>query len=168
MNERVTGVLIGTVKAIDDPMGEGMVRVEYSWMGGANVTRPAPIATLMAGGNRGLWFMPEVGDEVLVAFDRGDINQPYIIGFLWNGKQKPPTNNPKLRKMRSLNGHEIEFMDSTPSQGDEGYLRITDAHGNEIKMTNTQISIRSRGTVRIDAPHIFINGRRVLISPGNI
>jgi uncharacterized protein involved in type VI secretion and phage assembly len=168
MNERVTGILIGTVKAIDDPMGEGTVRVEYGWMGGNNVQRPAPIATLMAGADRGMWFMPEVGDEVVVAFDRGDINQPYIIGFLWNGQQKPPTKDPKLRKIRTLNGHQIEFMDATPEKGDEGYLSIKDAHGNEIKMSNAEVSIRSKGTLRIDAPHVFINGRRVLITPGNI
>lgn len=168
MSDRVTGILIGTVKSIDDPMGEGTVRVEYSWMGGSNLQRPAPIATLMAGGGRGLWFMPEVGDEVVVAFDRGDINQPYIIGFLWNGQQKPPTKDPKLRKMRSVNGHQIEFMDSPPAQGDQGYLSVKDAHGNEIKLSNAEISIHSKGTVRIDAPHVFINGRRVLITPGNI
>jgi uncharacterized protein involved in type VI secretion and phage assembly len=168
MNERITGVLIGTVKSIDDPMGEGTVRVEYTWMGGSNVQRPAPIATLMAGNDRGTWFMPEVGDEVVVAFDRGDINQPYIIGFLWNGQQKPPTKDPSLRKIKTLNGHEIEFMDSPPADGDKGYLRIKDGHGNEIKMSNAEISIRGTAVVRIDAPHVFINGRRVLISPGSI
>jgi uncharacterized protein involved in type VI secretion and phage assembly len=168
MSDKVTGVLIGKVKDIDDPHGEGTVRVEYSWMGGSNVQRPAPIVTLMAGNNRGSWFMPEVGDEVVVAFDRGDINQPYILGFLWNGEQKPPSTNPKLRKFRSLNGHQIEFMDSPPARGDQGYLSIKDAHGNEIRMKNGEVSISSTGTVRIDAKHVFINGRRVLISPGNI
>ena len=78
------------VKDVDDPNGEGRIRVDFPWMGGNNQSYWAPVATLMSGSGRGSWFMPEVGDEVLVAFDHEDVNHPYILGFLWNGKDKPP------------------------------------------------------------------------------
>jgi len=47
----------------------------------------------MAGKDRGIFFLPEVDDEVLVAFENGDINQPYVIGSLWNGVDVPPETN---------------------------------------------------------------------------
>lgn len=173
MTGKVNGVLVGTVQAVDNAQS-GAVRVQFAWLGGQSITRPAPIATLMAGTNRGLWFMPEVGDEVLVAFQNGNVDEPFIVGFLWNGQHTPPTPaDPKIRKIRSYNGHEIEMFDpgsqgGTVTGGDQGYLRISDAHGNKIEMRNTELSIFSPGTVRIDAAHIFINRRRVLLSSGSI
>ena len=63
----------------------------------------ARIATLMAGKERGTYFIPEVGDEVLVAFEHGDIHYPYIIGSLWNGKEKPfETNSDGKNNLRVI------------------------------------------------------------------
>ncbi len=47
------------------------------------------MATLFAGKDRGSWFMPDVGDEVLVSFEHGDPSRPYVLGGLWNGTDSP-------------------------------------------------------------------------------
>src|SRR4051812_19596702 len=106
--------------------------------------------------------MPEVDDDVLVAFERGDVEQPFIIGFLWNGEQTPPRKNHKLRVLRSVNGHTIEFYDPDVQNGEAGYLRLVDAYGNEVVLENGQISITGVWSVNIDAPNVIIKGRPVL------
>jgi uncharacterized protein involved in type VI secretion and phage assembly len=166
---KVNGVMPATVTDVHDPDGLGRVRVSYSWVEeGQTDAFWAPVATLMSGGGRGSWIMPEVGDEVLVAFEHGDINHPYVIGFLWNGKDKPPATDPQRRLLHSVNGHEIELYDPGVKDGDKGYIRISDAHGNLIELSNAEIVIRSVGTISIEGAHVFINRRRVMPTAGNI
>jgi uncharacterized protein involved in type VI secretion and phage assembly len=161
-------VVTGTVKEVNDPEGLGRVKVEFPWMEGETTTYDAPIATMMAGKGRGTWFMPEVGDEVLVGFYQGDVNSPYILGFHWSQNNPPPTTDPQRRLIHSKNGHEIELYDPDPKSGDMGYIRLKDAHGNLIELSNAMIRIQSVGTIQIDGLHIFINGRRVTAAPGTI
>ena len=86
----INGVVIGIVTNV----GEGKVKIKFPWLHEKDEDEKesnwARIATAMAGNDKGTFFMPEVGDEVLVAFEQGDFNSPYVIGFLWNGKDKPP------------------------------------------------------------------------------
>lgn len=164
------GVMVGTVKAVGDPAYPGCVKVEFSWMGGKNESYWAPVAAPMAGGGRGAHFMPEVSDEVLVAFDRGDINHPYVIGYSWNGKDAPPSTSPRERMIRSVNGHAIRFLDTTPVDGDKGAVIIQDANGNAITMANGMITIHSSGVLVLDASTIAFKtpgGMRVIQSGGN-
>jgi uncharacterized protein involved in type VI secretion and phage assembly len=163
------GVVIGLVKSLEDPENLGRIQVTFPWLSGDNESRWARVATLMAGGDRGSWFMPEIDDEALVAFDHGDIQSPYIIGFLWNGPDRPPSEQPRERMLRSLNGHTIRFLDSTPDAGDRGALIIEDAHGNRIILSNSKITIRSTAVLELNAPVITLQGpgyRRV-VSPNN-
>ncbi len=83
-NSRINGVVIGIVTNNNDPQGMGRVRVRFPWRGDDDESYWARVATMMAGKDRGTFFLPEVDDEVLVAFDHGDINHPYVIGALWN------------------------------------------------------------------------------------
>jgi uncharacterized protein involved in type VI secretion and phage assembly len=73
----------------------------------------------MAGPDRGSYFLPEVEDEVLVAFDHGEIHHPYVVGALWNGQDRPPETNSdgenNIRTIRSRSGHQI-ILDDTQSQ----------------------------------------------------
>lgn len=112
---RVYGVAAGIVTNNHDPDGLGRVKIKFPWLSDDNETDWVRIATLMAGGGRGSFFLPEVGDEVLVAFEHGDINHPYVIGALWNGKDKPPETNSdgknNIRKIKSRSGHEIILND---------------------------------------------------------
>ena len=110
---RIPGVVIGVVTDVDDREKRGRVKVEFPWLADRNQSPWARVATFMSGKERGSWFMPEVRDEVLVAFDQGDIDHPYIVGFLWNGVDKPPSQDitPKVRRLRTVSGHTIEFDD---------------------------------------------------------
>lgn len=159
---RTYGVVTAHVTDLDDKAGQGRVKIRYDWLGDEGAGYWAPVSTLMAGGGRGSWFMPEIGDEVLCAFAQGDIEHPYVIGFLWNGEDRPPETDPQRRVIRSRNGHEISLYDPDPAQGDTGYVEIRDAHGNFITMSNGRVQIRSVAMLSIDAPSVTINGRVVL------
>lgn len=114
---RVDGVAIGLVTNNKDNQGLGRVKVKYPWREGEPESHWARIAVSAAGKERGTFWLPEVGDEVLLAFDKGDIEYPFVIGALWNGKDKPPEinadgkNNTKLIHSRS--GHRITLFDKT-------------------------------------------------------
>jgi uncharacterized protein involved in type VI secretion and phage assembly len=116
----------------------------------------------MAGAGRGLWFMPEIDDQVLVAFQHGKFEHPVVVGFMWNGVDRPPSDEPRERMICSKNGHTVRFLDSTPAAGDRGGIVVSDAHGNSIALSNGQISIEAVAVVQINAPSILINGRPVL------
>lgn len=156
------GVVIGIVKDLNDPEGEGRILVEYPWAGEGRKSEWAAVASALAGGDRGAFFAPEPDDEALVAFLQGDFNCPFIVGFLWNGQDRPPTSDPRLRMIRSLNGHEIALHDPDVAQGDQGHCRITSAAMDEVRLENTGITITSRAAINIRAPNVVINGRPVL------
>jgi uncharacterized protein involved in type VI secretion and phage assembly len=168
--------IYGIVTAkVQDRNSLGQVKVQYPWLPGDDTGYWAPIATMMAGTSRGSWFMPEIGDDVLVAFEQGDFDHPYVIGFLWNGQNKPPGLDPSVdadpqrRLIRSVNGHMIEIYDpDVGSDGEAGYIRLRDTYGNEIVMQNSAITITGKGSITIDAPDIRINGRWVAAVPSNI
>ena len=114
---RIPGVVIGIVKSVDDPEGLGRVQLTFPWMSeGEPESNWARIAAPMAGPERGLQFMPEVDDEVLVAFEQGEMRLPYILGYLWNGQDKPPRDDPKLRTVQTVSGHVLEFDDTDGSE----------------------------------------------------
>ena len=100
-----------------DPANSGRVKVRLPQVlvaGESGHEAWARIATLMAGANRGTWFIPDVGDEVVVAFEHGALNRPYVLGGLWNSANPPPetmdvNNNKKL--LRSRNGVRITLDD---------------------------------------------------------
>lgn len=121
-DSRISGVVIGIVTNNNDTDGMGRVRVRFPWRGDDDESYWARVATLMAGNDRGAFFLPEVDDEVLVAFDHGDINHPYVVGALWNGVDTPPETNSdgknNVRKIKSRSGHEI-ILDDNHEQGAE-------------------------------------------------
>ena len=88
-------IVVGIVTDNNDPDNLARVKVKYPWLTEEHQSFWARIATPMAGPQRGMVFMPEVDDEVLVAFEHGDIRRPYVIGCLWNGNDKPPKTHVK-------------------------------------------------------------------------
>jgi uncharacterized protein involved in type VI secretion and phage assembly len=114
---KMTGVVIGLVTNNKDPENLGRVRVRFPWFSDDDESQWARVATLMGGKDRGTLFLPEVDDEVLVAFEQGDLRRPYIIGALWNGVDTPPkefVNDGKnnLRLIKSRSGHLIKLDDT--------------------------------------------------------
>ena len=93
--QRMSGVVVGVVTNTQDPAGLGRVKVKFPWLSDSEESFWARVATPMAGKGRGFYFLPEVEDEVLLAFEHGDARFPYVLGALWNGQDKPPENNDK-------------------------------------------------------------------------
>jgi uncharacterized protein involved in type VI secretion and phage assembly len=140
------GVVVGIVKSLDDPDGQGRVQVEFPWLSDNQKSAWAPIATLMAGKQRGMMFMPELDDELLVAFEHGDFEHPFIIGFLWNGVDEPPHQgiNHKVRRLKTVSGHTVDFDDNTGQEK----ITIKTAGGHEIEMKDAptgHIAVKTKG-----------------------
>ena len=83
-------VVVGRVVNNKDTEGLGRVKVKFEWLSDLNESAWARIAAPTAGKDRGIYFLPEIDDEVLVAFAHGDVRFPYVIGSLWNGVDVPP------------------------------------------------------------------------------
>lgn len=129
---KIKGVGVGVVTNNKDPQGMGRVKVRFPWRENQDESHWARIATLMAGKDRGSFFLPEVGDEVLVAFEREDIRHPYVIGGLWNGQDKPPETNSdgknNIRKIKSRSGHEIIFNDDQEAKKEKVEIHTKAGH----------------------------------------
>lgn len=161
MSEQLTGVAIARVTNNQDTSGQGRIEVMFPWLGEDSPRRWCSVASVAAGGDRGLFFMPEVDDEVLVAADQGDFDHVYVIGYPWNPVQPAPSANPNERMIRSREGHTIRFVDADGDGGNHGALLISDPHGNAITMTNAVMAIRCVGHLSITATTLTIMGRPV-------
>lgn len=160
------GVFPAVVTNNNDPKGMSRVKLKFPWIDTALETDWARVASVGAGNDRGLFWLPEVNDEVLVAFEHGDFRHPYVIGGLWNGKDKPPENTAsavkngkvEIRTFKSREGHIIRLVDDSSGQ----HIEITDAKGkHNIKLDTTankltittegNLEVKSQGTTNIEA-----------------
>jgi uncharacterized protein involved in type VI secretion and phage assembly len=142
-SHRYYGVVVGIVTDNQDPNNMARVRVKFPWLSDDNESWWARMAVPMAGPGRGSYFLPEVDDEVLVAFEHGDVRSPYVVGALWNGKDAPPTNNSdgqnNLRLIHSRSGHLVRLDDTN---GDEKIEVIDKSGGNKITIKSSDNSMR--------------------------
>lgn len=140
IDPRVQGVMIGIVTNNKDPENQGRVKLKLPLRESEDETEWAPIATLMAGKDRGTLFIPEVGDEVLVAFLLGEIHAPYVIGALWNKTDTALKGDEKnnIRKIKSRSGHELIFDDK---DGDEKII-VKTKKGHKIEITDKNDTIK--------------------------
>jgi uncharacterized protein involved in type VI secretion and phage assembly len=185
---RLYGVYPALVTDIADPDQQGRVKVRLPWSpdddGGYDVW--ARLALLMAGHNRGTWFIPDVGDEVLVTFEAGDPRHPYVIGALWNGQDNPPErmdgggqNN--LKVIRSRNGVKVTLDDSsgqekmvleTPGgqritlKDGPGAVEIVDSNGNSVKLETSGITVNASAKVTINASTVAVSAGMVTVDAG--
>jgi uncharacterized protein involved in type VI secretion and phage assembly len=151
---KIHGVVVGVVTNNQDPDKLGRVKVCFPWLSTDNESEWARIATLMAGNDRGSVFLPEVGDEVLVACEHGDIRFPYVLGALWNGADLPPYDNAdganNLRLLKSRSGHVIRLDDTSGS----AKIEIIDSSGHNRIVINTadnMITIAANADITIQS-----------------
>lgn len=144
----VQGVAIGVVTNLNDPDNLGRVKVKYPWLGDNIESDWLKIAAPGAGNTRGMYYLPEVNDEVLIAFEHGDVHRPYLIGGLWNNTDKPPKQNSQAtsqgkvnqRIIQSRSGH-IVILDDTQAKEQvqvktkAGHLIILDDASGQEKIT---------------------------------
>ncbi|MBI9044426.1 MAG: hypothetical protein JEZ06_08070 [Anaerolineaceae bacterium] len=140
------GVVVGLVTNNRDPESLNRVKVRYPWLSDTDESHWARVLTPMAGEQRGFYFLPEVDDEVLIAFEHGMIEFPYVIGALWNGVDKPPESNSdgknSKRMIKSRSGHIIRFDDTDGAEK----IELIDSSGN-----NTIIINAAENTITISA-----------------
>jgi phage protein D/phage baseplate assembly protein gpV len=173
-------LVIGIVTDNKDPDGQGRVKVKYPWLSPDHASDWARVVAPGGGDTRGVEFLPEINDEVLVGFEQGDVHHAYVLGGLWNGQDKPPADANKavsggkvqLRVIRSRAGHTITLDDTDGGGG----ITIADKSGNQIMLdtgsnalkVKTQgdvtieaqgnLTLRAQGQVEIDGMGVTING----------
>jgi len=183
------GVYSGVVVDVKDPDGQGRVKVTLPWSERADRPRYetwARLAVPMAGNNRGMWFIPDVDDEVLVTFVAGDPASPIVIGALWNGRDAPPDSmdaagNNDRKVIRSRNGVTVTLDDQdgaerfqvvTPGgqkielRDGPGEVTIEDSNGNSIKLTASSIKIEAAAGVEVTASKFRVSAGMVEIDAG--
>ncbi len=146
-------ICVAIVTDNQDPENMNRVKVKYPAYSDNDSSYWARIATPSAGKERGFQFLPEVEDEVLIAFEQGDINQPYVIGSLWNGKDAPPqpaSDAKDKRMIRSRSGHVIILDDTDGSEK----IIIKDKTGSntvQIDSSSNEMKISMEGETKIIA-----------------
>jgi uncharacterized protein involved in type VI secretion and phage assembly len=117
----LAGAVVGTVTNTNDEHQSGRVKVKFPWLGDSAESHWAPIVSVGAGPGKGLQVIPEVGDQVLVVFELGDVRRPYVLGGVYG----PPTELPEpqhtavlegktnIRVLKTRTGHVLRFDDTT-------------------------------------------------------
>ncbi len=173
--QRDNGIVIGIVMDLDDPEELGRVRVKFPHLDD-QPSDWARVATPMGGKGRGLFFRPEVDDEVLVAHELGDPRRSYIVGALWSKADPPPADDGKKvdnnwRFFRSRSGHVMKFDDTSGSERIEvvgkggDHKVVIDVSGRKIEITcsSGDISISApTGKLSIDANQVEIKAKSTL------
>jgi uncharacterized protein involved in type VI secretion and phage assembly len=180
--QKIYGVALGMVINNIDATGEARVQLQLPWLPGYEPW--ARLAMLMAGMGRGTYFIPQIGDEVLVAFNQGDVREPFVLGTLWNTTDRPPALSPTdaitKRAIRTPLGHELVFDDalqsvtittSTQQTLSMGIKEVQLAAGTLPPPTRASITLDSLGNVTISAmksltlksPQITIDGGLVTV-----
>lgn len=156
--EVVNSVVIGIVTNNKDPEGLGRVKIKYPWRDEEKESDWAWIASLYAGNDRGVVFYPEIDDEVLVAFDQGNIDHPFVIGGLWNRKDKPPETNSdgknNIKMIRSRSGHKIVFSDDHENKKEKIEIRTNGDHSilldDSASQEKIEIKTKAGHTILLD------------------
>ena len=178
-NNGTSNKIEGVVPAIvtqneKDPDGLNRIQVKFPWLpknNGAEVSSAwARVATINGGKDRGIYFMPEIDDEVLVAFEHGDINYPYIVGSLWNGKDTTPiavteaikSGKVNQRVIKSRSGH-IITMDDTDGSEKISIVDKTLKNSIVINSKDNSMTIKAEGDLIFDA-----GGKFTVSSKGDV
>lgn len=167
--DRFYGVLTATVTNNQDPKDWGRVKVKFTQFPDAYESDWVSVVTPMAGKDRGLYCLPEVDDLVLVAFGDGLLDQPYVLGALWNGADTPPESNSNgknnRRTLKSRSGHIISLDDNEQ----DAKIEIKDGSGKNrivISTTDNAIYITADGDLTIKSQNgkLILGGQEIEIT----
>ncbi|MDF1515312.1 MAG: phage baseplate assembly protein V, partial [Anaerolineae bacterium] len=168
-DNRWIGVVTAVVTNTDDPNDWGRVKVKYPWVTEDAESFWARVSGVGAGPDAGFWVMPEVGDEVVVAFEHGDFSRPFILGGLWNGQFNPPPEaagassgeKPLVRTWHSRTGHFIAMYDNSDNK-----IEIITQGGNQVILddANQKIIVKSNGGLSLTMDD---GGSKITLESGN-
>jgi phage protein D/phage baseplate assembly protein gpV len=167
--DRWPGVVTGIVTNTDDPNDWGRVKVKFPWMTDDAESDWARVVGIGAGPEAGLFVMPAVDDEVLVAFAHGDFSQPFVLGGLWNGQADLPPEGvgasrgekPMVRTWHSPGGHWLAMYDNADNK-----VEVVTAGGHSLVLddANRKITITSNGGLIIEMDD---GGSKIKIESGS-
>lgn len=146
-------LLVGVVTDNKDPDGLGRVKVKLPTLTEEHTSYWARVVATGAGSQRGFDCLPEVNDEVLVAFEHGDIHRPYVLGGVWNGKDKPPESvddsvaggKVRLRTIKTRTGHKLQFVEEDKGSSKAGFY-VETTKGNKIRVNDSDRHIEIKTT----------------------
>ncbi len=142
-----------------DPEGLGRIKVQFPWQKDLGEMTPwIRIVTAHAGGDKGFQFIPELDEEVLIDFEGGNAEKPYMLGSLYHGAAKPDswkTSTNDIKAIRTRSGHTIEFNDASGAES----ITITDINKNTIYIdtANNNITVSANETMTFNAKNMQIN-----------
>jgi phage protein D/phage baseplate assembly protein gpV len=185
---RIAGVVIALVAANNDPDELGRVKLRFPWLSDNAVSNWARVAAPGAGAGYGVVWIPQVDDEVLVAFEHGDVSHPVVLGGLWNGQDPIPFSKDNLDAglvtwcgFVSRTGHQLNFWESADDSSiqlltkggamnvvlDEmnGELRI-EIDGKLVVDATGDIEFTTKGAFKVKASgDVTIKGTKIALNP---
>ena len=154
-------LLVGLVTNNNDPKGWGRVKVKFPTLTMDHDSHWARVVGLGAAKTRGFYCLPEIDDEVLVGFEHGDIHRPYVVGGVWNNKDKTvetvadtiKNSKVRVRTIKTRTGHTIQFVEEDDKNSKAGiYIKTTSGHKIDLNDSEKFIEIKTAGrhTIRMD------------------
>ncbi|MEL6882726.1 MAG: phage baseplate assembly protein V, partial [Cyanobacteria bacterium J06607_10] len=145
--------LVGIVTDNEDPDNLGRVKVKFPTLTEDHNSNWARVVSMGAANGRGFDCLPEIDDEVLVAFEHGDIHRPYILGGVWNGEDVPPNGVDKnvqdgkvrLRTIQTRTGHKIQFVEEDKDTKAGVYIKTTSGHNINLNDSEKLVEIETKG-----------------------
>jgi uncharacterized protein involved in type VI secretion and phage assembly len=167
-------LVAAVVDDLDDPEGLGRVRVRFPHLD-EELSNWARVVSPGAGRDRGNFFRPERGDEVVVGFEHDDPRRPYVFGGVWSQPDPPPRDKKAvdndLRQIVTRSGHVIRFDDGSGAErieiiasgGDQKV--VLDVAGQRIEVTAAQgdVAVEAAGDVTVKA-----SGNLTVSAGGNL
>jgi uncharacterized protein involved in type VI secretion and phage assembly len=144
------GMHVGVVTNNKDPLHMGRVKVKIPDLSDEVESQWARVATIGGGAGRGIFFTPEINDEVLVAFEHGDTRRPLVLGGLFSEKDKTPVEavaggDVTKRHIASRRGHVIELSDDKTAKAKESYVLLKNVDGAALRLGGDETTIDSGG-----------------------
>jgi len=174
IDRRVYGVAPAQVISNEDTHGEGRVQIMLPWIPGHKPW--ARVAMPMTGAGHGVYFIPQAGDEVLVAFGQGDVRDPFVVGSLWNGRDQPPATgltDPRAKRIiKTPAGHVVTLDDvgrSVEIKTADGQRLLMDAKRIELDAgrgaakltleTAGNVTIKSTAELKLEGSTVKLDGK---------
>ena len=139
----------GTITDNNDPKGLGRVKVVFAWQKEKGGNTPwLRMVNPHSGNGKGFYFIPEVGEEVLVGFEGGNAEKPFVLGSMYNGGGKSGQGNASnnFKAIQTRGGHTIKFDDSDGAES----ITISDKNGNTVVLNTAEKSITINSPEKID------------------
>jgi uncharacterized protein involved in type VI secretion and phage assembly len=152
----------------NDPDKLGRIKVRFDWQSDGQSTPWIRMVNPHSGDSRGFYFVPEIGDEVVVGFEHNHPQKPYVIGTMFGGNHSPQenwvTNSNDIKKIRTKSGHTLEFNDTSGSETlaiYNGSGSSADSNSNKItlSLSPNKITIESQGDIELKATNIKLEAQ---------